>query len=133
MILFWIVLWIILGALAVVVVGALGYIAYESIVGYRINKRVTERMAYEKILLYENRKCDPVAFDASTPELEAAAYLKLFKLLDEDWQVYECGDLKADHKKWYQKAKTGDAVAAEKLLRARRDYEYETWQSVNVL
>jgi hypothetical protein len=30
-----------------------------------------------KILRYENRKCDPVSFDASTPEKENAAFLKI--------------------------------------------------------
>jgi hypothetical protein len=85
-----------------------------------------------KILLYENRKCDPVAFDASTPELEKAAYLALFKLLDEDWEVYSCGDLNAIQQKLYDKAKAGDVEAAKKLLTARRDYEYEMWQFVNV-
>jgi predicted ABC-class ATPase len=87
----------------------------------------------KKILLYENRKSDPVAFDASTPELENTAFLKLFKLLDEDWQVYECGDMTAIHNQWYHLAKNrGDAEAAKKLLKARRNYEYETWQMVNV-
>ena len=85
----------------------------------------------KKILLYENRKCDEV-FDASTPELESAAFLTLFKILDEVWQVYDCGDLTANHRKWYNDAKAGDAKAAEKLLRARRDYEYESWRLVNV-
>ena len=41
-----------------------------------------------KILIYGNRKQDPDMYDISTPEKEAAAYLKLFKYLDEHWQVY---------------------------------------------
>jgi hypothetical protein len=84
----------------------------------------------KKILLYGNRKSDDVAFDASTPELELAAFLKLFKILDKDWQCYSCGDLNANHKQWYNKAKAGDAEAA--LLTARRSYEYEEWYMVNV-
>jgi hypothetical protein len=40
-----------------------------------------------KILVYENRKCDPSYYDASTPEKELAAYLLLFKQL-EDWDIY---------------------------------------------
>jgi hypothetical protein len=41
-----------------------------------------------KILIYGNRKQDPDMYDISTPEKEAAAYLQLFKYLDEHWQVY---------------------------------------------
>jgi len=41
-----------------------------------------------KVLKYENRKADAVLFDISTPEKEAAAYLRLFKILDEEWQCY---------------------------------------------
>ena len=41
-----------------------------------------------RILIYENRKTDPVFWDATTPELEAGAVLALFKHLDKDWQVY---------------------------------------------
>ena len=41
-----------------------------------------------KILIYGNRKQDPDMYDISTPEKEAAAYLKLFNYLDEHWQVY---------------------------------------------
>jgi hypothetical protein len=86
----------------------------------------------KKILLYENRKIDPEAFDASTPELENEAFLKLFKLLDEDWDVYSCEDLSEQHQTWYDAAKAGDPEAAKKLLKARRSYEYEEWQFVDV-
>ena len=41
-----------------------------------------------EILIYENRKIDPMAYDISTPEKEAAAYLAVFKMLDEEWDVY---------------------------------------------
>jgi hypothetical protein len=87
----------------------------------------------KKILLYGNRKSDTYAFDASTPELEATSFLMLFNILDKDWQVYSCGDLNSTHQQWYNKAKAGDAEAAKKLLKARRSYEYEEWQIVNVL
>lgn len=41
-----------------------------------------------KVLKYENRKIDIELFDISTPEKEGAAYLRLFKELDEEWQCY---------------------------------------------
>lgn len=41
-----------------------------------------------KILIYGNRKTDPTIYDISTPEKENAAFLLLFKMLDEDWEVY---------------------------------------------
>ena len=47
-----------------------------------------------KVLKYENRKSSSTLFDISTPEKEAAGYLRLFKELDEDWQVYS--DLEED-------------------------------------
>jgi uncharacterized protein with FMN-binding domain len=42
----------------------------------------------KRVLVYENRKAPPAYWDASTAELEAGAFLALFKHLDEDWQVY---------------------------------------------
>lgn len=41
-----------------------------------------------RVLVYGNRKQDDVIYDVSTPEKEAAAFLLLFKMLDEDWEVY---------------------------------------------
>lgn len=123
------------------------------------------------VLIYENRKQDPDMYDISTPEKEAAAYLKLFNYLREDWQVYSdieeadevttletcepCG--KEIHrlcegncaceatpackqksryaqsdvaranslKRLYNAALGGDAIAAKRLLQARKDHEYE--------
>jgi hypothetical protein len=46
----------------------------------------------KRVLIYENRKSgEPYVLDASSLELEAGAYLALFRCLDQ-WQVYE--DLK---------------------------------------
>jgi len=42
----------------------------------------------KRVLVYENRKSSPAYWDVSTAELEAGAFLALFKHLDEDWQVY---------------------------------------------
>jgi hypothetical protein len=41
-----------------------------------------------KALMYGNRKADTTFYDISTPEKEAAAYLRLFAELRDDWQVY---------------------------------------------
>jgi len=42
-----------------------------------------------KILLYENRKIDPICWDVSTPEKEKAGFLALFNYLDKDWGYYD--------------------------------------------
>ena len=42
------------------------------------------------VLRYSNRKEDACFWDASSEDLEAGAFLALFKHLDEDWRVYEC-------------------------------------------
>lgn len=41
-----------------------------------------------RVLVYENRKADPVCWDASTPEKKGAAVLCLFRHLDRDWEFY---------------------------------------------
>jgi hypothetical protein len=76
-----------------------------------------------KVLIYGNRKQADDIYDISTPEKEAAAYLKLFQTLDKEWDVY-C-DLPVNQKDRYLKAKAGNASAAKSLLNARRDCEYE--------
>lgn len=43
----------------------------------------------KRVLVYENRKSDPMFWDASTEALEAGAYLELFQVLDESWHVYD--------------------------------------------
>jgi hypothetical protein len=78
-----------------------------------------------KVLVYSNRKIDPIIIDTSTPEKEAAAFLKLFKHLDEEWRVYD--DLDPKYQNLWDKATTGDADAAKKLLKMRRNEEYESW------
>jgi hypothetical protein len=42
-----------------------------------------------RLLVYGNRKQPSIYFDVSTPELEAGGFLELFRLLDEDWQMFE--------------------------------------------
>jgi hypothetical protein len=52
-------------------------------------KNNPEPGALRRVLVYENRKSgDPYLLDASTEELEAGAFLKLFEVLDDSWQVY---------------------------------------------
>ena len=45
-------------------------------------------MSIAKVLKYDNRKTEIRLYDISTPEKEAAAYLRLFKELDEYWGCY---------------------------------------------
>jgi len=87
-----------------------------------------------KVLMYGNRKMSPIAFDASTPELELKAFLRLFQYFDGDyWRMYKASPLTGKQKDWYEKAKYGaDGDSARKLLTARRTYEYEEWQLVEV-
>lgn len=82
----------------------------------------------KKILLYSNRKCDPTWWDVSTPELEDSAFLALFKILDDEWQVYDEISMPAMQKPALAGARQGIAAAAKNLLRVRRWNEYENWQ-----
>ena len=50
----------------------------------------------KKILKYENRKCDPVYWDISTPELYEKALKSLFEVL-KVWQVYANLEDASDH------------------------------------
>jgi len=93
----------------------------------------------KKVLIYENRKCDPICWNASNPQLENQAFLSLFRLLDEEWDVYL--DLKESKQPaligqnqvdLYHKAKQGDAFACRRLLSQRKRCEYEFWQIVPV-
>lgn len=74
-----------------------------------------------RVLVYENRKTDPYYLDASTEELEAGAYLKLFELLDESWQVY--GALKEKEEKPYFKKPEGhpDGCMCETCVSYRKE------------
>jgi hypothetical protein len=87
-----------------------------------------------KVLLYGNRKMDPIAYDASTPESELQAFLRLFRYFDgEFWDMYKASPPASKQQQaLYDAAKTGDANAAKKLLTLRRTYEYEEWQLIDV-
>lgn len=79
-----------------------------------------------KILIYENRKADPICWDASTPEKEEAALRCLFKLLDDEWECY--ADIHGHHYDLYMKARKGQFDAIKHLLHLRRGYEYEEYR-----
>lgn len=64
-------------------------------------KKLKPESAFRRVLIYENRKTDPYYLDASTEELEAGAFLKLFEVLDESWQVYS--SLKEAEKPYYKR------------------------------
>src|SRR3990172_13101005 len=85
-----------------------------------------------KTLIYSNRKTAPMKWDVTSPENRARAFLDLFNTLKDDWKVYEGGELNPQDKVLYEKAVKGDAVAAEKLLKAHRHYEYEEWKIIDV-
>jgi len=84
----------------------------------------------DRILLYENRKSDPIAWDASTEELMAKAFLACFNYLNKDWQLFN--DLKEMESGVYEKATQGDADAARKILENRQYDEYFNWQIVTI-
>ena len=103
----------------------------------------------KQVLIYENRKIDPIVWDVSTLELRAKAFMELFRIIDKDWEAYSdlddecaeagCSHTCAHHRKveptrpnpdqqaLYAAAKGGNTKATEQLLRMRRDYEYESW------
>jgi len=84
-----------------------------------------------KVLLYENRKEDPVVWDASSPELEEKAFRSLFNKLDEEYNFY--AELrKADVNHLYKKAVKGDFKSIKKILTSRINYEYEYWSLINI-
>ena len=84
-----------------------------------------------KVLVYENRKTDPIIWDASTPESQAWALRELFDMLH-DWGCYGTGEMDEDETALYEKAAAGDDVALFNFLFARRDYEYEWFEIVAV-
>lgn len=87
----------------------------------------------KRILLYENRKQAPIAYNASTPALELNAFLCLFRYLESEWGCYE--DMAEEGKtqqRQYEAAKAGSGLAARKLLKLRQGYEYERWRLLDV-
>ena len=94
-----------------------------------------------KVLIYDNRKIDPIVIDASTEEAELAAFMALFKYLKDEWQVYssleyvvETSDSGSRYQSpLYKKACSGCAESARRLLKSRKSYEYEYWSLHEVI
>lgn len=86
----------------------------------------------KEVLIYGNRKMDDEVWDISTQELREKAFLELFAMLRDDWQVYSAAALNKVQQTLYNKASAGDAAAAEKLLKFRQSYEYESWHTKEV-
>ena len=83
----------------------------------------------KKVLIYQNRKSESYVWDVSDGDKALKAFISLFNLLDETFQVYD--NIREDGTKeqirWYKEAKKGDYVNLTKLLNARKNYEYEEW------
>ena len=84
-----------------------------------------------KILIRRGSDVDTYV-DASTPKLEAQAYLYLFKEMDSElcYSDVEPGDC---HFALYKRANEGDAAAAKALIQMRKVLEYEEVYSQDVI
>lgn len=86
-----------------------------------------------QLLIYGNRKQDDMIWDISTPLKRQSAFLRLFNYLRTEWQVYDFDELPTKQKEWYNAALLDSHIDAEKLLTARRKYEYEEWRIVEAI
>lgn len=94
-----------------------------------------------RVLLYENRKVDPLVIDATTPEQQRLAFLFLFRHLRDEWEVYAdleeplaWDEIETNERKLYRQACDGDALAAQRLLETRQDNnEFELWLLIDVV
>jgi hypothetical protein len=102
---------------------------------------MANELVLKRILVAESKHVTRY-FDASTPEMEDAAYKKLFDANEEDgWYEYFESISPEDAKdrnyvkqyQLYRLAKTGDLEAVKALLKARKDYEYEGYRLEEVL
>lgn len=81
-----------------------------------------------EILVYSNRKTDPIYWDISTPEQRATAFLDLFRILRDEWDVYaQINRSSLREQALFEQAGQGDGRAAERLLTLRKNDEYESW------
>jgi hypothetical protein len=76
-----------------------------------------------KILIWRAKHTN-VYYNASTEEKELAAYLKVFKEMQEQGD-YECCPPTGEARALYKLAKQGDGTAVRKFVHSRRHYEYE--------
>ena len=83
-----------------------------------------------KILLYSDDY--EIAWIFHNPEERAKAFLALFNYFNGCEFYSDRGSFDSEtDRSLYDKAVEGDAKAAENLLRNRRDYEYEGWQTID--
>ena len=79
-----------------------------------------------KVLVWHQKNGDAL-YDASTPEKQDQAFLKMFNEADAQGD-YECCPPEGRQVPLYEKAKAGDAKAAASFIGARKDYEYEGYE-----
>lgn len=91
------------------------------------------------ILIYKG-KHEHVYWDASTPAKQRDAMRAMFEHMRDDWDMY--ADLTEDlgwdqtpskQRVMFQQAEAGDDVSLQRLLNARKSYEYEGWSLRDVL
>lgn len=85
-----------------------------------------------QVLVYGNRKQDDMHFPFSTKADKERAFLLLFRYLRKTWKVYQPGDMTTAQRQWYERAMSGEGVAAIRLLTLRKGYEYEQWHIESV-
>lgn len=76
-----------------------------------------------KMLVWHSKGGD-MYYAAFTPAQEAAAYMAVFKTMEEDGDYKSCPP-EEDAKRVFALAQAGDPKAARAFLNHRKDYEYE--------
>lgn len=81
----------------------------------------------QKILVYGNRNTDKTNWNITSTSQRAEGFLKLFAVLN-NFGVYTACPPEGREKKLFDLALTGNATAAEQLLKLRQNAEYEEWE-----
>lgn len=127
--------------------------AHQLIKYLRRNVERWEKNFVPSVIMYGNRKQDPIILDATTFKKWQQCFVWLFHFLKDNWECY--GELaEADpsevpagedpgmlvepridkdlqyQQKLYQAACQDDWAAAYELLHSRKDWEYEGWEEV---
>jgi len=84
----------------------------------------------KEILTYGNRKTDMIGWDISTQELKDKAFSELFKILDEEWDIFSY--LENAESKVLLNARKGDSKHILKLLNLTQGYEYCDWNTLTL-
>jgi hypothetical protein len=82
-----------------------------------------------KTVLVAFEKHGTRVFDISTQELKENAYLNLFKEREKEGYYYELIEVGSIY---HAEARKGNAKSAERIIRQRKDYEYERVLEVKV-